>query len=369
VRRFSLATDVFFAILISAFITTILTGIVAHESLVNVVHAALSVVPSVSRGTEELLLARAEREIVQRFDTISYVMVSFAGFAAIVAAFTVAFRLSRPVRELEAAVEDFTRGNRDRRAVVAGPREIASLSSSFNNMADALEEEDHLRRTLVADLGHELRNPITVAMAQTEAMLDGVLPADTMHLRTLLTDMQYLGRLMDDLQELALAEAGRWRYRMRSVDLSALVESNARRAAQRVPPGVEVRVVGTEQPVMVYGDELRLDQVLRNILGNAKKHTTAGSITLSLAVAPEVITVKVADTGEGISPDNLPHIFERFFRADTARTSDTGSAGLGLSIVRGVIRDHDGDVFAESELGRGTVIGFTLPRERRAASQ
>jgi signal transduction histidine kinase len=149
---------------------------------------------------------------------------------------------------------------------------------------------------------------------------------------------------------------------MQPVDLSALIESNARRARQRVSPGVEVRVVGTDEPVMVYGDELRLDQVLRNILGNAKKHTTAGSITLSLAVAPEVITVRVADTGEGISQENLPHIFERFFRADTARTFDTGSAGLGLSIVRGVIRDHGGDVLARSELGRGTVIGFTLPR-------
>jgi two-component system sensor histidine kinase BaeS len=361
VRRFSLAATVFLAILVSAFATTILTGVVAYESLVTIVHAALAAAPGLSLGTEELVRASAEQQILRSFDTSSYVMVLSAGAAAMVASFTVAIRLTRPVRELDAAVEEFTRGNRDRRAVVRGPREIASLGSSFNNMADALEEEDHLRRTLVADLGHELRNPITVAMAQTEAMLDGVLPADTTHLRTLLTDMQYLSRLVDDLQELALAESGRWRYRMRPVDLSELIESNARRAEQRVSPGVEVRVEGTDLPVMVYGDELRLDQVLRNILGNAKKHTTADSITLSLAVAPEVITVRVADTGEGISPENLPHIFERFFRADTARTSDKGSAGLGLSIARAIIRDHCGDVFAESELGHGTVIGFTLP--------
>jgi two-component system sensor histidine kinase BaeS len=261
-------------------------------------------------------------------------------------------------------VDDFTRGERSRRVTVGGPVEIASLSASFNHMADALEEEDHLRRNLVADLSHELRNPITVAMAQTEAMLSGVLPADAQHLEALLADMKYLGTLMDDLQEIAIAESGRWQYRMRPTDLSALLIQNAKRAKQRVAPDVRVRVLGADQPVIVFGDELRLDQVLRNILGNSKRHTTSGSITLSLEAEPSVVTVRIADTGEGIAPENLPHIFERFFRADAARSADTGGAGLGLSIVRSVIRDHGGAVFAQSELGRGTVIGFTLPRER-----
>jgi two-component system sensor histidine kinase BaeS len=363
VKHTSLAVEVFVLILALALLTAMLTGLVAHKSLVTVVHTALSGVPDLSGSRASVLLHEAEKETVRNYEAGLYVIAVFVAAAATLVALVVTVRLILPMRRLRETVEGFTKHGLDVRASVEGPDEIASLSRAFNQMADALEEEDHLRRKLVADISHELRNPIAVASAQTEAMLEGVLPADTENLIALLADLQYLGTLMEDLQELGIAESGRWRYQMELFDISALLVRNAQRAGQWVWPGVEIRVVGTDE------DELRLSQVLRNILGNAKRYTTSGSITLSLGVAPGVATVRVADTGEGISPEDLPHIFDRFFRADVARSNDTGGAGLGLSIARSIVHDHGGEVFAESEVGRGTVIGFTLPRDNNAATR
>jgi two-component system sensor histidine kinase BaeS len=361
-RRLSLATEVFGAMLLSAFVATALMCFVAYETFVGVVRTVIASVPGLSASTAATLLGQSERAILSSFSPRTYVLVFLAALAAGGAAFVISVRLNRPAKQLMHWADDFTRGDRDRRAPVHGPLEIASLSASFNHLADVLEEEDHLRRKLVADIAHELRNPITVATAQTEAMLSGVLPADTAHLETLLNDLQHLGALMDDMQESAVAESGRWRYDMKPTDLSALLVRNASRTQQRVTPGVEVRLAGADQSAIVFGDELRLDQVLRNILGNAQRHTASGSITLLLEDSAETLTVRVSDTGEGISESDLPHIFERFYRADNARAADSGGAGLGLSIVRAIVRDHGGEVFAESRLGTGTVIGFTLPK-------
>ncbi len=361
-KRWSLAVEVFAAMLVSALITTLVMLLVAQETLRFVLDSVLASVPTLTPATEQALLARAQQSVLESFNIGTYALLLLAAAAATIAAFTVAARLNRPARQLMQTADDFTRGDRSRRATVQGPLEIASLSASFNHLADVLEEEDHLRRRLVADVSHELRNPITVATAQAEAMLSGALPADSVHLATLLADLQLLGALMDDMQELSVAESGRWRYRMAEMDLSELIHENAARVMQRVPPGVEVRVKGADEPLIVCGDRMRLDQVLRNVLTNSIRHTTVGSITIALDQGQDHIAVRISDTGAGISPEDLPHIFDRFFRADVARTADSGGAGLGLSIVRAIIRDHRGEVFAESEPGRGTVIGFTLPR-------
>jgi two-component system sensor histidine kinase BaeS len=364
VRRLSLAGEIFAVMVVSAVLGSVIIGLVAYRSMHGVVHAVISSLPSADAASETLLLASAERSFLSSISTATYVQYFFAVAAASAAAAIVSIRLSRPAKQLMQVADDFSRGNRDIRAAVRGPVEIAALSSSFNNLADVLDEEDHLRRKLVADISHELRNPITVAMAQTEAMLSGVLPSDRAHLSTLLEDLQHLEALMDDMQESAIAESGRWLYHMERIDLAALVVRNVERTAQRVGPGTEVHVVDAGEPLMVTGDELRLSQVMRNILSNARRHTTSGSITVYLDAADDIVTVGVVDTGEGISPEDLPHIFDRFFRADAARTIDAGGAGLGLSIVRAIVRDHGGEVFAESELGRGALVGFTLPRVR-----
>jgi two-component system, OmpR family, sensor histidine kinase BaeS len=362
VRRPSLATEAFVAILLSAFLTTLIAGFFAHEILAAIIHAVVLTATGTSNGNEPAVLVRAEESILQTFDANAYVIIFVALIGAGLAAFLLSIRLSRPVRSLSSAVDSFTTGDHAQRMPVVGPREVASLARSFNRLADSLEEEDHLRRRMVADISHELRNPISVAMAQTELMLDGVLPADTDHLRALYLDMTHLEALVDDLREMALAESGRWHYDLERVDLSALLRHNAERAEQRMLPEVKIATDIPVEPVYVWGDSLRLEQVIRNILGNAKRHTRAGSITLRLTADEDSATVSIIDTGEGIAAEDLPHVFERFYRADTARSPDTGGAGLGLSIVRSVVRDHGGDVFARSQPGKETVVGFTIPR-------
>jgi two-component system, OmpR family, sensor histidine kinase BaeS len=364
VRRLSLAGEIFAAMAASAVFVAVILALVAYRLMHGVVHAVLLALPNTDGLSETLLLANAERSFLSGISIATYALVFFAVVVASIAGVIVSLRMSRPAKQLMQVADDFSRGDREVRAAVRGPVEIAALSSSFNNLADVLDEEDHLRRKLVADIAHELRNPITVAMAQTEAMLSGVLQADRAHLSTLLEDLQHLEALMDDMQESAIAESGRWRYQMERIDLAALVVRNVERTAQRVGPGTEVHVVGAGEPLMVTGDELRLSQVMRNILSNARRHTTSGSITVYVDAAEDKVTVGVVDTGEGISPEDLPHIFDRFFRADAARTIDAGGAGLGLSIARAIVRDHGGEVFAESELGHGALVGFTLPRLR-----
>ena len=360
-RRISLAAEVFLAIFLSAFFTTVLTGVFAHEELHRIVRSVLGSLVEVVTTSDKIALLDAEKTIMASFDKSTDFMVLLAALVAGLAALVVAASLSRPVGQLVESVDAYTGGDHSLRMPVRGPAEIASLSTSFNRLADSLEEEDHLRRKLVADVSHEFRNPLTVAMAQTEAMIDGVLPADAAHLETLYVDLKHLEALVDDLREVAIAESGRWHYEIGRVDIAALLARNAKRAERRVQPGVELRTEGLDRPTIVCADELRIEQVVRNILGNAKRHTIAGSITLSLSTAAEKATVTISDTGSGIAPQDLSHIFERFYRGDTARSAETGGAGLGLSIVRSVVQDHGGEVFAESELGRGTVIGFTLP--------
>jgi len=177
-------------------------------------------------------------------------------------------------------------------------------------------------------------------------------------------DLQHLSELVADLQELSIAEAGKLHYEMADIDLAQIVDREAVRARATVASGVDVSVRGDEQPAIVHGDERRLAQVLRNLLSNAVRHTSSGSIDVAVERDNESVIVRVTDTGEGIPPEDLLHIFERFFRADAARAADTGGAGLGLAISSSIVRDHGGDVFATSELDQGTTVGFRLPVAR-----
>jgi len=236
----------------------------------------------------------------------------------------------------------------------------------FNRMADSLERAEELRRKLVADVAHELRNPLAAARAQAEGMAEGILVADPERLGSLVDDLVHLSALIDDLQELAIADAGRLRYDMREVDLGEVVAREADRIEPLVAESVRLIRDIAAGPVIVTGDERRLAQVVRNLLNNAVRHTAQGSVTVAAAVEAGRAVVRVTDTGEGISADDLPHVFQRFYRADTARASDTGGAGLGLAISERIVRDHGGEMFAASELGAGSAIGFALPLESGA---
>ncbi|TLM90920.1 MAG: HAMP domain-containing histidine kinase [Actinobacteria bacterium] len=244
-----------------------------------------------------------------------------------------------------------------------GPAEVAALGDAFNRMADSLEEAEELRRRLVADVAHELRNPIAAIRAQVEGMAEGVLPADAARLDSVVDDVMHLSLLVDDLQGLSLAEAGKLHYDFGELDLASLVRKEVARAAEHAAPGVVVSADVAEKALAVLGDELRLSEVLRNLLSNAVRHTSQGSVTASLSSDEGFAVVRVTDTGEGIPAADLPYVFERFYRADTSRSAHTGGAGLGLAISRRIVEDHGGTVFAESDgEGRGATVGFRIPR-------
>ena len=213
---------------------------------------------------------------------------------------------------------------------------------------------------MVADVAHELRNPVASLRAQVEGMSEGVLSVDAARLASVVDDTASLSRLVDDLHELTSADAGQLTYRREVVELGALVEAEVARAVDRAPAGVVVTAAVRER-LFVDADPGRIAQVLRNLLDNALRHTDAGSITVSVEHGDDGARVAVTDTGEGIPVPDLPYVFERFYRAGTARERSRGGAGLGLSIARSIIEDHGGTVHAAARSGGGAVVGFTLP--------
>ncbi len=364
-RRTSLGFQVFLSILGVSLGTTLIVGLFARSALSTAFDAYLSSLPQPRpgmMGRGRMMLGAAEQAFVASVDRSVLIAAIAAGVLGAVVALLLAAYLAKPLRRLEEAAEEIADGDFAHRVDVAGPTEVASLGDAFNRMADSLEEAEELRRRMVADVAHELRNPLAAARAQAEGMADGVIAADDARLGSLVEDLQHLTVLVNDLQELAVAEAGRLRYEMVPLDLAMLARREAARAEAQLRSGVVLAVEAPDEPAMVLGDEHRLSQVLRNILSNAARHTMAGGVTVSVSLAVETVTVTVADTGDGMSADDVDRIFDRFYRADSARAADTGGSGLGLAISRAIVRDHGGDVFATSELGTGSTVGFTLPR-------
>jgi two-component system, OmpR family, sensor histidine kinase BaeS len=366
-RRISLGMQVFLSILLVALGAVLAVGLIARNALSAAFDAYLANLPSPQGAMANrphlgrMMLGGAEQTFVATVDRSVYIGAAVAVVVAAFVAFFLARHFSRPLQRLESAAEALAAGDLTRRVDVAGPAEVVALGEAFNRMADSLESVEELRRRLVADVSHELRNPLAAARAQAEGMAEGVLPADSAGLESMVEDLQSLSALVEDLQELAVAEAGRLRYDMGPLDIGKLVAREVDRAAAVAPAAVVV--TAEEGPaVLVQGDEMRISQVMRNLLSNALRHTAEGSVTASVATGDDgLVTVAVKDTGEGIPAEDLPFVFERFYRADSARAAHTGGSGLGLAIASRIIADHDGTVFAESEPGSGATVGFKLP--------
>ena len=364
-KRTTLRLQVFLSILLVALATALTVGLFARYALSSAFDSYLAGIPAPGADGRmhmgRVLLGAAEQTFVSSVDQSVYIAALIAVAVATIVALLLAAYLSRPIKRLEAAADGLSSGEYSHRVTVQGPLEVASLGEAFNRMADSLEEAEGLRRRLVADVAHELRNPLAAARAQAEGLAEGVLACDQTRLDSIVEDLVHLSALVEDLQELAIAEAGHLSYQMAMVDLAAIASSELSRTAAAAPDGVTVEALAPELSVSVHGDGRRLAQVMRNLLTNAARHTHTGSIIVSIETTLEQVRLSVTDTGEGIPAGELPHIFERFFRADAARSSDTGGAGLGLAISRSIIRDHGGDMFAQSRIGHGTTVGFYLP--------
>ncbi|MEV4629597.1 ATP-binding protein [Micromonospora sp. NPDC049523] len=271
-------------------------------------------------------------------------------------------RVLRPIGRLTAAAQRLGRGDLGGRVPVEGRDELAELGRSFNQMADSLQRGEERQRRLVADVAHELRSPLANLRGYLEALKDGVITPDPELFASLHEEAVLQQRIVDDLQELALAEAGTLAYHRVYVDLAELLETcRTAHLALAEAAGITLRVVA--EPVLVYADPDRLRQVVGNLITNALRATAVGgNVTLHCArTGTAAALVRVADDGSGIAPDALPHVFDRFWRADSARGRGTGGSGLGLAITRQIVTDHGGTIVVTSELGAGTTFRIVLP--------
>jgi len=269
--------------------------------------------------------------------------------------------VSAPLSRLAQAACSIGRRDLSQRVEVHGSQEIQEVAQAFNEMAAELHQAEILRQNLLADVAHELRTPITVIQGNLQAILDDVYELDKAEIAQLYDQTRQLTHLVDDLRELAQAEARQLPLEMIPLDMTVLL---ADVAAMYEPIAeslsIELRTRIVEGVPLIRGDRARLMQCLQNLLSNAFRHTPKGGVvTLSLQIDPKTVQVSVSDTGSGISPEHLPHVFDRFYRADPARARQTGGTGLGLAITRAFIQAHGGDISATSA-GAGQGSTFTI---------
>jgi signal transduction histidine kinase len=271
--------------------------------------------------------------------------------------------LALPLRDLIDAAQRVEAGDLTPRVRQRGPRELRALARAFNSMLDRLLRSERQRRQLLADVTHELRTPVAVLQGNLEGMLDGVYPADAEHLTPLLEETRMLARLIDDLRTLSLAESGVLVLHREPTDLGILVgEVAAAFRAQAESAGVELRAEVPDDCPLVEIDPLRLREVLVNLVANALRHTPrGGEVRISASLDSGRLRLSVVDNGTGIAPEDLPHIFERFYK-----TADSSGSGLGLAIARNLVLAHGGEIAAESAPGAGTTIRITLPLDEPA---
>jgi two-component system OmpR family sensor kinase/two-component system sensor histidine kinase BaeS len=308
-----------------------------------------------------------------------------AGLVALLVGAALVRQIIAPLRSLKAAAGAIASGDLSQRVAISSRDEVGDVGYAFNQMAIALERNEQLRRHMMADIAHELRTPLTIVQGQVEALLDGVFPLTREQLAPIHDETLLLSRLVTDLREVALAEAGQLTMARSPIDVGDLIH----RVVAAVEPATAEKDIALSLDVApnlptVSADADRLSQVVHNLLSNALRHTPPGGrVVISVEIRPSEkrgkeipihptslpafqpsspsLLVSVTDTGPGIPPEDLPYIFDRFYRADKSRSRAEGGSGLGLTIARYIVEAHGGRIEAQSQAGEGTRIEFALP--------
>jgi len=272
-------------------------------------------------------------------------------------------RISAPVKALTLAARQMGQGDLSQRVQSKEKGEIGELAQAFNAMAENLGRNEQLRRNMIADIAHELRTPLSNLKGYLEAIRDGMVKPKPDAICSLNEEASLLSRLVDDLQELSLAEAGELKLNCQTEDISKLIkQAVAVRQSQAAAKGVLVSADLPKKLPPVNIDSHRISQVLLNLIDNAITHTPQGGIiTITARRLDNWLEIGVEDTGEGIPAKDLPNIFERFYRVDKSRARATGGAGLGLAITKSLVEAHGGRIQVWSEEGKGSRFSFTIP--------
>jgi signal transduction histidine kinase len=272
-------------------------------------------------------------------------------------------RLIRPLRNLTAATLQIAGGDLEQRVHIRSHDEFGQLGQAFNTMTEKLARSEKLRRDMIADIAHELRTPLTVIQGDLQAIIEGLYEPTPELLSSIHEESLRLNRLIHDLRELSLAEAGELPLEIRPTDLRELVRSAATTIRPKLEAkGISLLVELPPQPLEAEIDPDRIGQVLANLLSNAERHTPEGGrITLRLSRQDGEAWVSVSDTGPGVAEEDLPYLFERFWRGDKSRARTSGGTGLGLAIAKQLIEAHGGRIWAESQPDEGATFTFSLP--------
>jgi signal transduction histidine kinase len=320
----------------------------------------------ISRPVQSAILGPLEQVFVNRLRWLLIGGALLAGVLGVLLGLALSRNLTAPLQRLATAARAVANRDFSRRVDVEGSAEVAEVAQAFNEMTAALAEAERQRQNMVADVAHELRSPLSVLQGNLRAILDDVYPLDKAEISRLYDETLLLARLVGDLRELALADAGQLRLNLRLTDISQLIHSTVENLGL-VAEAQEVALTAEmpDELPPVQADPDRLAQVLRNLLINAVRHTPpGGSVTVAATPRADALEIMVADTGEGIAPEDLPHIFDRFWRADFSRARDNrwaGGSGLGLSVAQSLVAAQGGQIWAESTLGEGTTLRLTLP--------
>lgn len=304
-----------------------------------------------------------ESLLVRRINRAAIIAGLITIIISLIIASILTYRLLKPVHELTQATERIARGDLSQRVPVHGNDELAMLASAFNHMADSLENAENNRRMMTADIAHELRNPLAVQRANLEAMQDGIYELTPENLKPIIEQNLLLTRLVEDLRTLAMADSGQLELVRVETDFSALIKRNIEHFQSQVDAKqITLQFLGGENCPPILLDPERIDQILGNLLSNAIRHTPPlGKITLEVTCSAQDVRLDVHDSGPGIPEEALPHIFQRFYRADKSRSRSEGGSGLGLSIARKIAEAHGGTLTIANHPQGGAVVTLSLP--------
>ena len=271
-------------------------------------------------------------------------------------------QLTQPLNKLTKATSRVSEGDLDQRVFIESNNELGELADSFNKMTSSLQRSEAIRRRMIGDIAHELRTPLTILSGEIEAIRDGVYEPTDEKLKEIQEDINLLNRLIEDLRELTLAEAGELKLNKGPVNLIRLLKRVSAKFAELLAESdVKLKIYLPEKLQKIDLDADRISQVMNNLIKNAFLHTKRGEISVNLKDRSEDVLIEVSDTGEGIPSDKLDHVFDRFFRADSSRSSE-GRSGLGLSIAKELVEAHGGEIWIDSKSGEGTTVSFSLPK-------
>jgi len=321
------------------------------------------VVGTILSPPEPVNLTTEELAYLERTNRALWLATGGAVLVALIVGVLLARSLTSPVRALTQAAQRVTAGDLEQQVKISSADEIGQLAQAFNQMSKQLAEKDYLRQQMTADIAHELRTPLTVIAGYAESMKEGVLSPTEERLSLIHNEIEHLQRLVEDLRMLSRVDAGELTLHKQSIDPGELLNQVAATYSHQVDKK-NITLTVDIQPDLphIHVDETRLIQVLGNLISNALRYTSeGGTISLSGQLADGQVVMRISDTGSGMPPEVLSHIFDRFYRADTSRTESYGGSGLGLAIAKALVEAHGGRIEVSSRQGQGTVFSIWLP--------